>query len=108
MNTKTKTKTMTQTQTKTTQQTLHERIMEEAEAMNFPTHIIDLPPMMTPKYDEDGHIYVTDTNNVIRYYLDTNQNCEGRLCPTEDFYNNIQIVDSKERTNTLEKIYNAY
>lgn len=103
----TNSKTMTQTQPQTTQP-LHERIMEEARAMDFPTNLIDLPQVLNLHYDDDGDVYVSDTNKVIRYYLDTNQNGEGQLMPTEDFYSNYEVAVCTERTNSLEKIYNAY
>jgi hypothetical protein len=81
---------------------LHEEILAKAEEMGVPTHIIDLPAMMTPQYDEQGRMYVSDLNNVIRYYV----GMEGQVVPTDEFIENAQMCQSNERTNTLEQVYN--
>ena len=86
---------------------LHQRIMAEAEEKDIPTDIIDLPVMMTPQHDDEGQMYVTDLNNVIRYYIGSSAAGQGQLVPTDDFIQNAQVVQSNERTNSFGNIYNV-
>jgi hypothetical protein len=82
---------------------LQETILARAAQQGIPQRIIDLPSLFVPEYD-DGKVYVSDLNNVIRFYFEGPQQ-DGTVVPTEDFVENAQVVEGDERTVNIDRIY---
>ena len=79
---------------------LHEKIMAMAEELNVDTRVVDLPKLMTVQTDKHGDKYISDLNEVVRYYLD-----DQTLVTTGDYEDKELIADGTQRKNDLLQMY---
>ena len=79
---------------------LHEKIMAMAEELDVDTRVVDLPKLMTVQTDKHGDMYVSDINEVVRYYLD-----DQTLVTTGDYEDKELIADGTQRKNDLLQMY---
>lgn len=68
----------------------------------IPEDIIEFATIPTVKMDDEKGPYITDMNNIIRYY-----HTSGDIEMTEDFLENRKTADSTERDTSLRTIYNT-
>ena len=81
---------------------LHEELLAMAESLGVDTRVIEFPKMLSLHTDETGRYYITDLNEVIRYYPD-----EGVLCTTDDYEDKELVADGTQRKNDLREMYRS-
>ena len=81
---------------------LHEELLAMAEELGVDTRVIEFPKMMSLQTDEKGRYYITDLNEVIRYYPD-----EGALRTTGDYEDKQLVADGTQRKNDLREMYRS-
>ena len=79
---------------------LHEKIMMMAEELDVDTRVVELPRIMSVQTDKHGDKFVSDTNEVVRYYLE-----DQTLVTTGDYEDKELIADGTQRKNDLRQMY---
>lgn len=60
---------------------------------------LEFPDILSPKTDEDGDVYVTDFNHIVRYYPQ-----HDRLTLAPEQIEREKIIDESERQMSLETV----
>lgn len=75
---------------------LSDRLVEAAtEHLGIDEKFVNFPEYLDPSPGEDGDLYVTDLNNVVRYNVTT-----GELSTTRDFEEAVHVADHNQHAAT--------
>lgn len=82
---------------------LREKINRLCTVAGIPNKFVEMPEMITPRYDEEDRMYFVDSNNIVRYYPNLGE--VGVVEPTDEFETNNAIAKSPQRELSLEDLY---